>query len=159
MAISENFSILIVVLLAAFYTTVFILSIVGNTWVLVTCYKTLKRRHFPFMWLLATLASADLSFTLLTVFNFVGFFQRWVGGNSTCKLQGFLLEASYTASIISLGIISYQRRKALTDPFNARERSWQHREYTKLSSHNLGFELSRLFAFVAHLLRENEKKR
>ena len=132
MAIGENFSTLIVGLLAAFYTTVFILSIVGNTWVLVTCYKTLKRRHFPFMWLLATLASADLSFTLLTVFNFVGFFQRWVGGNSTCKLQGFLLEASYTASIISLGIISYQRRKALTDPFNARARSWPHREYTKL---------------------------
>ena len=132
MAISDNFSTLTVVLFVAFYTTVFILSTVGNTWVLVTCYKTLKRRHFPFMWLLATLASADLSFTLLTVFTSVSYFQRWVGGNSTCKLQGFLLEASYTASIITLVIIGYQRRKALTDPFNARTRSWPNREYIKL---------------------------
>ena len=132
MAISDNFSTLIAVLFAAFYTTVFILSTAGNIWVLVTCYKTLKRRHFPFMWLLATLASADLSFTLLTVFNSVGYFHQWVGGNSTCKLQGFLLEASYTASIITLVIISYQRRKALTDPFNARTRIWPLKEYTKL---------------------------
>ena len=132
MAISDNFSTPIVVLFAVFYTSVFILSTVGNTWVLVTCYKTLKRRHFPFMWLLATLASADLSFTLLTVFTSVGYFHQWVGGNSTCKLQGFLLEASYTASIITLVMISYQRRKALTDPFNARTRSWPYREYTKL---------------------------
>ena len=132
MAITNNFSTLIVVLFAVFYTSVFILSTVGNTWVLVTCYKTLKRRNFPFMWLLATLASADLSFTLLTVFNSVGYFEQWVGGNSTCKLQGFLLEASYTASIITLVMISYQRRKALTDPFNARTRSWPHREFTKL---------------------------
>ena len=132
MAITNNFSTHIVVLFAAFYSTVFILSTVGNTWVLVTCYKALKRRHFPFMWSLATLASADLSFTLLTVFNSVGYFHQWVGGNSTCKLQGFLLEASYTASIITLVIISYQRRKALTDPFNARTRSWPDREYAKL---------------------------
>jgi len=132
MAISNRFSTPIGVLFAAFYTTVFILSTVGNTWVLVTCYKTLKRRHFPFIWLLATLASADLSFTFLTVFNSVGYFHQWVGGNSTCKLQGFLLEASYTASIITLVIISYQRRKALTDPFDARTRIWPLREYKKL---------------------------
>ena len=132
MAISNHFSTLTVVLFTVFYTSVFILSTVGNTWVLVTCYKTLIRRHSPFMWLLATLASADLSFTVLTVFTTVGYFQQWVGGNSTCKLQGFLLEASYTASIITLVIISYQRRRALTDPFSARTRSWPHREYTKL---------------------------
>ena len=132
MAISNNFSTHIVVLFTAFYTTVFILSTAGNTWVLVTCYKTLKRRHFPFMWLLATLASADLSFTLLTVFTSVGYIHQWVGGNSTCKLQGFLLESSYTASIITLVIISYQRRKALSDPFNARTSIWPLREYTKL---------------------------
>ena len=132
MAISNHFSTLTVVLFTVFYTSVFILSTVGNSWVLVTCYKTLKRKHSPFMWLLATLASADLSFTVLTVFTTVGYFQQWLGGNSTCKLQGFLLEASYTASIITLVIISYQRRQALTDPFSSRRRSWPHREYTKL---------------------------
>ncbi|XP_078356969.1 galanin receptor 2b-like [Oculina patagonica] len=132
MATSDDFSTLTVALFCAFYATVFILSTIGNTWVLATCYKTLKRRYFPFMWLLANLATADLSFTFLTVFNSVGFLWQWVGGNSTCKLQGFLLEASYTTSIITLVIVSHQRLRALTDPFNARIRSWQNREYIKL---------------------------
>lgn len=132
MATSDNFSTLVVVLFCVFYVTVFVLSTFGNTWVLVTCYKTLKRRYFPFMWLLANLATADLSFTFLTVFNCVGFLWQWVGGNSTCKLQGFLLEASYTTSIITLVIVSHQRLKAFTDPFNARIRSWRNREYIKL---------------------------
>lgn len=132
MATSDNVSKLIVGFFSVFYFTVFILSTVGNTWVLVTCYKTLKRRYYPFMWLLANLASADLSFTLLSLFNGIGFLWQWMGGNSTCKLQGFLLEASYTTSIITLVIISYQRLKVLTDPFNARIRAWSNREYTKL---------------------------
>ena len=132
MATSDNFSTLIVVLFSTFYTTIFIFSTFGNIWVLVTCYKTLKRRYFPFMWLLANLATADLSFTFLSVFNSVDFWWKWVGGNSNCKLQGFLVEASYTTSIITLGLITYQRLKAVTDPFNARIRSWPNREYIKL---------------------------
>ena len=132
MAPSDNFSTLIVVLFSAFYTTVFILSTFGNIWVLITCYKTLTRRYFPFMWLLANLATADLSFTFLSVFNSIGFFWRWFGGNSTCKLQGFLLEASYTTSIVTLVIVSHQRLKALTDPLNARIRSRPNREFVRL---------------------------
>ncbi len=86
MATRENFSTLVVVLFCVFYVTVFVLSTFGNTWVFVTCYKTLKRRYFPFMWLLANLPTADLFFTFLTVFNYVGFLWQWEGGNSTCKL-------------------------------------------------------------------------
>lgn len=132
MAVSNNFSTLAYVLFSLFYTTLFVLSSVGNTWVIIICYKTLRRRHAPFMWLLANLASADLFFTFLSLFNAVGFLWQWVGGSCSCKLQGFLLEASYTTSIITLGLISYQRIKALTDPFNARIRSWPNREYIKL---------------------------
>ena len=132
MSTSDDFSTAILVPLIIFYITVFILSTVGNTWVLVTCYKTLKRRYHPFMWLLINLASADLLFTLLSLFNGIGFLWRWVGGNCTCKLQGFLLEASYTTSIITLVAISYQRLKALTDPFNVRMNSWRNKQPIKL---------------------------
>ncbi|XP_078356972.1 galanin receptor 2a-like [Oculina patagonica] len=132
MAVSDNFSTLTYVLFSLFYTTLFVLSTVGNTWVIIICYKTLRRRRAPFMWLLANLATADLSFTFLSLFNAVGFMWQWVGGDCSCKLQGFLLEASYTTSIITLGLISYQRLKALTDPFNARIRGWPNRQYIKL---------------------------
>ena len=66
------------------------------------------------------LATADLLFTLLSVFNMIGYL--WVGGKYTCKLQGFFVEASYTTSIMTLETISYQRLKATTDPFSTRAR-------------------------------------
>ena len=131
MAVSDNIAAPAWVLFIAIYISVFILSTVGNTCVLLTCYKTLKRRHSPFMWLLVNLATADLLFTLLSVFNMIGYLWRWVGGNNTCKLQGFFVEASYTTSIMTLVTISYQRLKAITDPFSTRARGWFNREYLK----------------------------
>ena len=134
MTTDENISPLTVIIFCVFYSAVFIVSIVGNIWVLVTCYKSFKRRNhdFPLMWLVTNLASADLLFTFLSLFNVVSFLWRWVGGNASCKLQGFLIETSYTTSIATLVIISYQRLKAITDPFSARVGSWQNREYTKI---------------------------
>ena len=131
MATSDSFSPLMVVFFCAFYSTVFILSTVGNTWVVVNCYQTLKRRYFPLMWLVANLASADLLFTLLTPFNAINFFWRWVGGDMTCKIQGFLIEATYTTSITTLVVISHQRLKAITDPFRYRMQIWPNRQYIK----------------------------
>ena len=131
MTVSDNVAAPALVLFIVFYTSVFILSTVGNTWVLLTCYKTLKRRYSPFKWLLVNLAMADLLFTLLSVFNMIGYLWRWIGGNNTCKLQGFFVEASYTTSIMTLVTISYQRLKATTDPFSSRARDWCSREYLK----------------------------
>ena len=131
MTVSDNVAAPGLVLFIVIYTSVFILSTVGNTWVLLTCYKTLKRRYSPFKWLLVNLAMADLLFTLLSVFNMIGYLWRWIGGNNTCKLQGFFVEASYTTSIMTLVTISYQRLKATTDPFSSRARDWCSREYLK----------------------------
>ena len=104
----------------------------GNIWVLVTCYRNLKRNQFPLMWCVANLASADLLFTCLTPFNAISVMWRWVGGNATCKLQGFLIETSYSSSITTLVVISYLRLKAVTDPFNSRSGRFSSREYMKL---------------------------
>lgn len=133
MTTNDNISPLMILIFCVFYSAVFIVSIVGNIWVLVTCYKNLKRNQdFPLMWLVTNLASADLLFTFLTLFNAVSFLWRWVGGDATCKLQGFLIETSYTTSITTLVIISYQRLKAITDPFNARIGNLSNREYMKI---------------------------
>ena len=132
MATSDGFPLFVLVFLSIFYSAVSILSIVGNIWVIKTCYMTLKRRYFPVMWLLANLASADLLFIFLTFFNIISFFWRWVGGDVTCKLHGFLVEATYTVSITTLAVITYQRLKAITDPFNSRVGSWPRREFLKI---------------------------
>ena len=57
---------------------------------------------------------------------------RWVGGNGTCKLVGFLVEATYTVSITTLVVLSYQRLKAVVDPLNARIGSWPGKEFLKI---------------------------
>ena len=133
MSANEDFPLWMEVFLVIFYSTVFIMSAVGNAWVIVTCHKNLKQRHFPLMWLVANLAVADLLFTLLTIFNVISFFWRWVGGDISCKLQGFFVEATYTTSITTLGVITFQRLKAITHPFNARMESWARKEYIKLA--------------------------
>ena len=133
MTTNDNISLLMVIVLGAFYGVVFIVSIVGNTWVLITCYKSFKRNHdFPLKWLVTNLASADLLFTFLTLLNLVSFLWRWVGGDITCKLQGFLIESTYTTSITTLVTISYERLKAIKDPINARVRNWSNRDCIKI---------------------------
>ena len=91
--------------------------------------RRLRQRYSPFRRLVANLASADLLFTLLTLPNAISYFWRWVGGDITCKVQGFLIEATYTTSITTLAVISYQRLKTITDPFNSRTTEWPSTDY------------------------------
>ena len=133
MAANEGFPLWMVVFSVIFYSTVFIMSTVGNACVIATCYKNLRQRHFPLMWLVANLAASDLFFTLLTILDVISFFWQWVGGDSSCKLQGFFVEATYTSSITTLGLITFQRLKAVTDPFNARMNSWARKQHVKLA--------------------------
>ena len=77
-----------------YFTSVFIISVVGNTLVLVTCYRNLKVNRFSLMWYLANLASADLRFTFLTPFNANNFSWRWVSCDKKCKRFGFTIETS-----------------------------------------------------------------
>ena len=64
MMVSDNIAAPASVLFIIIYISVFILSTVGNTWVLLTCYKTFRRRHSPFPWLLVNLATEDLLFRI-----------------------------------------------------------------------------------------------
>ena len=131
MASNDNFSLMVIGLLI-FYGFILIISLVDNIWVLVTCYRNLRRNRFSPMWYVANLASADLLFTFLTPFHAINFSWRWVGGDVICKLHGFLANTSYNTSITTLVVISYLRLKAITDPFNSRSDNFSNREYTKL---------------------------
>ena len=132
MATSDAFPPSLQAFFVIFYSTFFFMSFFGNLWMIVTCYKSLRRQLHPLIWLLANLAFADLLFTFLTILNFVAAFWHWVGGNSACRLHGFLVEATYT-SITTLVLITFQRLKAVTDTFNARVQGWPRKEYIKLA--------------------------
>lgn len=100
-----------------FYVSVSLISLVGNSLVLLICYKSLRRKqrsgstreHF-FSLYIANLAFSDLVFTILTFFDALYAMQgEWRTGNFTCKVQGFLVETCYTASILTLVAISRER--------------------------------------------------
>ena len=104
------------------YAVVFTLAFVGNTLALITCYKTYKVTTSVLLCYIACLASADLMFTLLSIFDLVAFIGKgdWFGGNPVCKIQSFLIEACYTVSILTLVAISRERLRAVSSPVLAR---------------------------------------
>lgn len=114
---NDGISLPLVIFGSCFYFVVYTLSLTGNCFVLSVCYK---RRASSLKWFIANLAIADLTFAVLSILDIVSFLWTWVGGQVTCKIQCFLIEACYTTSIMTLVLISYERIKAVVDPFNAR---------------------------------------
>jgi len=123
MATSNGFPRAIVVSFVFFYFLVFMLSTVGNCLVLSICYRAIKRKASSLKWFIANLAIADLTFTFLSILDFITFIWTWLGGQVTCKLQSFVIEACYTASITTLVVISFERLKAVIEPFSTRTRA------------------------------------
>ena len=102
----------------AFYCSIFLLSVLGNVVVLCRCFWTVGRQASSIRWFIANLAVSDLTFMVLTLFDYVAYFWTWLGGSATCKLQGFLIEVCYTTSILTLVVISSERRRAVVSPFS-----------------------------------------
>lgn len=117
MSAIEGISWPLVIFGSCFYFVVYTLSITGNCFVLSVCYR---RRASSLKWFIANLAIADLMFALLSILDIISFLWTWLGGQVSCKMQGFLIVACYTTSIMTLLAISYERSKAVVDPFNAR---------------------------------------
>lgn len=103
-----------------FYVTVFSMALVGNTFALITCYKRYKVTASILLCFIASLALADLMFTLLSIFTFIAVVGEsgWFGGNTFCKVHGVLIESCYTVSVLTLVAISRERLKAVSSPFS-----------------------------------------
>ena len=120
MATSDGFSIALVVTFTCVYFLIFLSSIVGNSFVLWLCYKLKRQRESSLTCCIANLAIADVAFTVLSMFDLVTFLWTWVGGEISCKLQSFSIEACYSTSILTLVLISFERLKAVVDPLSVR---------------------------------------
>nr|XP_058962306.1 growth hormone secretagogue receptor type 1-like [Pocillopora verrucosa] len=120
MATSDGFPIAIVVTFICVYFLIFLSSIVGNSFVLWLCYKLKRQRESSLTCCIANLAIADVAFTVLSIFDLVTFLWTWVGGEISCKLQRFSIEACYSTSILTLVLISFERLKAVVDPLSVR---------------------------------------
>ena len=115
---NDGISLPVVIFGSCSYFFAYAFSITGNCFVLSVCYK--RRGSSSLRWYIANLAIADLTFALLSILDIISFLWTWVGGQVTCKIQSFSIEACYTTSIMTLVLISFQRIKAVLHPFNAR---------------------------------------
>ena len=120
MATSDGFSVAVVATFTCVYFLIFLSSIVGNSFVLWLCYKLKRQRESSLTCCIANLAIADITFTVMTIFDLIVFVWTWVGGEISCKLQGFSIEACYSTSLMTLALISFERLKAVVDPFRVR---------------------------------------
>lgn len=96
------------------YATIFTMASFGNIMAILTCHSKYSGKASILLCYIASLATADLLFALFTTFDLAYFFTgTWPGGNPICKIQGFLLETSYSASILTLVAISYERYRSV----------------------------------------------
>lgn len=127
---SSQFSPLLGSLFMAYYSVVLTIATVGNSFALVACYKNYSITSALILSYIASLASADLLFALLSTFDLVYFIRGdWPGGEPTCKIQGTIIETSYSASILTLVAISYERKQAISKPFLARCQNENRKHY------------------------------
>ena len=117
MATSGGFPIALVATFTCVYFLIFLSSIVGNSFVLWLCYKLKRQRESSLTCYIANLAIADVAFTVLTIYYLMW---TWAGGEKSCKLQSFVIEACYSTSILTLVLISFELLKAVVDPFRVR---------------------------------------
>ena len=113
----QSFSVTSWIAIIALYTLIFLIASVGNICVIAVCYNSLKQKPSSLHWYIGNLALTDLLFMWITVLDIIYFVSdRWIGGNISCKVQSFLLETTYAASILTLVRISRERLKVITKP-------------------------------------------
>ena len=142
------------------YTTIFSLSFVGNIFALITCYKTYKVTTSVLLCFIASLASADLMFTLLSIFDLIAFTGDgdWFGGNPVCKIQSFLIEACYTVSILTLVAISHERWKAVSSPVLARAQRTTQRNVLPIIIWVIGIATCTPLLYAYYIKKEEDGK-
>ena len=101
---------------ALVYIAIFLLSEVGNGFVIFSLLVKKKRQHryrTAMEDFVLSLATTDFLFTTLSLFNgFEYILDEWKFGVVACKIHAQLLEVTYTMSTLTLATISYSRCKA-----------------------------------------------
>ena len=105
-------------LMVSLYIPTFLVSEVGNGFVIYSLAYLKRRRRTTIDSYILNLAIADILVTTLSLFNSVEYIKNeWQLGEGMCKIHGQMLEVCYTASVLTLLAISYNRTKIVKDHF------------------------------------------
>lgn len=98
--------------LVAFYALVFLLSLLGNSLVMLVILHGRRARSVTDVYVL-NLAIADLLFSLTLPFLAVSKLKDWIFGTPLCKMVSLLKEVNFFSSILLLACISVDRYLAI----------------------------------------------
>ncbi|XP_015755517.1 PREDICTED: gastrin/cholecystokinin type B receptor-like [Acropora digitifera] len=149
---------LMTVFLYCLYATVFSLALLGNTLSLITCYGSYKDTKCLLLCFIASLASADLLLTLLSIFNLIAFIgnDHWILGGLICKAHSFLIESCYTVSILTLVAISRERLRAVSSPLLARVEGSTERKVIPIVVWVIGILTCTPLLYAYHIVEDRE---
>lgn len=100
-----------------YYAIVFLSGSIGNIVIIASVVKY-KRMRTVVNIFLVNLAAADLLFVALSVFDALSFLMdgKWVLGDAFCRIQGTLIEISYTVSVCTLTVVAAERYVSICHP-------------------------------------------
>ena len=149
---------LMTVFLYCLYATVFSLALIGNSLSLITCYRSYKDTAGILLSFIASLASADLLFTVLSIFDLIAFIGDgdWFGANPVCKAQSFLIESCYTVSILTLVAISRERLRAVSSPLLTRVEGSAERKLILVGIWVIGILTCTPLLYAYHIVEDKE---
>ena len=100
------------------YLPTFLISELGNGFVIYSVTYGKRRQRTTIDRYILNLAIADILITTLSLFNGIEYVKNeWKLGEATCKIHGQMMEVCYTISTFTLLAITFERLKAVKDPF------------------------------------------
>ena len=106
------------------YSTIFLISIIGNSCILAAVYKHVKLQTTVNIFL-ANVALSDIFFTLSSLANGIEFLaDEWLLSDVICRIQGTFIEVFYTVSIITLSVIAVERYLIICRTKTAKRTTW-----------------------------------
>ena len=104
-----------------YYGIVFFAGLIGNI-VIIASVTKFKRMRSVVNIFLVNLAIADLMFVLLSIFDAITFLHdgQWIFGDVFCRIQGSLIELSFTVSVCTLTVIAAERYMSICRPHKIR---------------------------------------
>ena len=97
------------VMLIVVYIPLVFIALFGNSCLLIALYKHNHLRS-SFNIYLGNLALSDLMFILFSIFQVVEYvMDEWFLGDVFCRIQGTLIEITYTVSVLTLSVVAVER--------------------------------------------------
>ena len=110
-------SLLIITLFGIYYVSALLIGILGNI-LIIASVCTYKHMRTVVNGFLLNVAISDLLFAIFSTFDAIkDVYEEWQIGDISCRIQGLLIEVSYTVSVLTLVAVALERYISICYPY------------------------------------------